>query len=440
MVSSAVDDLIERRSALTRGYVAERSGNLEIARQGLTRMQVLLRALGEPQLACPTVHVAGSKGKGTTTHIIAALLTSLGKKTGRYTSPHLLEWRERIAINDEPISNPALAQLLARVDAAMLTIEQQFPNMGSFSAFELLTAAAFVHFRDQHCDVAVIEVGLGGRFDSTNPVTPVVSVITRIEEEHLDVLGPTIRDIAWNKAGIIKPSTPVIVTEQNAAVDAVLAAEASQHGAPMLHERRDWRVDLECGDLVIRTPTAQYRLTSHIFPGRHNRSNIGAAVVAAELVAGQQLRSDAVIADALSGLHIPGRFERMTAPQTGRHLILDVAHTPESLKAVIAAAIEMTGARKFPILLGLLSDKQPAIILRAIAPAAEQLIFPLVSSPRAHHPGVLLAAAERLGVRCAQAASLADGLAMVEPGETPILVMGSFSIVADCYRTIAAAR
>jgi dihydrofolate synthase / folylpolyglutamate synthase len=430
------DELIRRRSALSRGFVAERTGDPTIAERGLTRMGILLQTLGDPQRAYPTVHVAGSKGKGTTTHITSALLSSLGKKIGRYTSPHLVEWSERIAVDDSPITESDFARILTGIDTTMLTIERQLPELGGFNAFELLTGAAFVYFRDQGCDAAVIEVGLGGRFDPTNHLHPVVSVITRIEEEHVDVLGPTIREVAWNKAGTIKPNTPVVVTEQEAVVDAVLAAEAEWAGAHVLRENRDWHVFGDRLDLTVQTRSNTWQVRRATLPGKHNHSNIGAALVAAELAAGERGLTNTQVSQAFSALRIPGRFERRTAPHLGRQLILDVAHTPQSLAAVIEAAIATTGERRYPMVLGLLSDKPAVSILTTVAPFAEQVIFPIISSPRAHDPKALQAVAANLGVRASVGPSVQAALAEIDPGVAPILVMGSFSIVADCYRAL----
>jgi dihydrofolate synthase/folylpolyglutamate synthase len=399
-------------------------------------MGILLQTLGDPQRAYPTVHVAGSKGKGTTTHITSALLSSLGKKIGRYTSPHLVEWSERIAVDDSPITESDFARILTGIDTTMLTIERQRPELGGFNAFELLTGAAFVYFRDQGCDAAVIEVGLGGRFDPTNHLHPVVSVITRIEEEHVDVLGPTIREVAWNKAGTIKPNTPVVVTEQEAVVDAVLAAEAEWAGAHVLRENRDWHVFGDRLDLTVQTRSNTWQVRRATLPGKHNHSNIGAALVAAELAAGERGLTNTQVSQAFSALRIPGRFERRTAPHLGRQLVLDVAHTPQSLAAVIEAAIATTGERRYPMVLGLLSDKPAVSILTTVAPFAEQVVFPIISSPRAHDPKALQAVAANLGVRASVGPSVQAALAEIDPGVAPILVMGSFSIVADCYRAL----
>ena len=263
-MTRSIVDLIERRSALSRGFIAERSPDPAIAERGLTRMGVLLGELGDPHLGYRTIHIAGSKGKGTTTHIISALLTSLGIKTGRYTSPHLLDWNERIAVDDLPIPDAAFSRVLADIEATMAAIERRNPEMGSFNAFELLTAAAFVHFREQDCDMAAIEVGLGGRFDSTNHVRPLVAVITRIEEEHIEILGPSITDVAWNKAGIIKSSAPVVMAEQVPAVADVIAAEAEKFGASLLRENLEWQAvhELEAIDFHFQ---GEHRRLQHCF-------------------------------------------------------------------------------------------------------------------------------------------------------------------------------
>ncbi len=195
-----------------------------MAELGLRRMGVLLDELGNPQRKYRTIHVAGSKGKGTTTYLAASILAEAGLRTGRYVSPHLFRWNERIAIDGQSISDHDLAGVLGAVDDLMGQIERNQPALGVFNAFELLTAAAFLHFSGKECDAAVIEVGLGGRFDSTNHMAPVATILTTIEDEHAEILGPDLATIAWNKAGIMRRQVPTVVQRQSDDVLAVIDA------------------------------------------------------------------------------------------------------------------------------------------------------------------------------------------------------------------------
>jgi dihydrofolate synthase / folylpolyglutamate synthase len=439
-MARSIIEMIHRRSDLSHGFVAERSADVSIAERGFNRMGLLLAKLGDPHRAYRTIHVAGSKGKGSTTHIASALLTSLGIKTGRYTSPHLLEWNERIAVNDLAIRDADFARVLAETETAMQIIETRQPELGTYNAFELLTAAAFLHFREEECDLAVIEVGLGGRFDSTNHVHPLVSVITRIEEEHVDILGPSIRDIAWNKAGIIKPNTPVVVADQFAAVDEVIRAEADSVAAPLLRENHEWQARRALDAITVRIRSEHRLLHCQSLPGEHNLSNVGAALTAVDLAVGGVALADDQISETLAALRIPGRFERRIDPRSGQLLVLDVAHTPESVAALIDAAVSALGMRKFPFIVGLLSDKPATEILARIAPVAEHVIFPQLANPRAVNPRELQAIADRLNLSSTIAPSILAALAQIPDGSAPLLVTGSFGIVAECQRVLSSRR
>lgn len=210
----------------------------------LKRVQRLMELLGEPHLAKPVVHVAGSKGKGSTSAFVASALSENGYRTGHYTSPHLHRFTERIAVEGESISEAHFARLVDDLWHCVGSIEAE-GDIGSVSVFEMLTAMAFVHFRDHaDVDVSVIEVGLGGRLDATNVVVPVVSVITPISLDHVAVLGSTVAEIAAEKAGIIKPGVPVVMAKQMPEAAAVIEARARGIGAE-LHMAGDVVVDAE---------------------------------------------------------------------------------------------------------------------------------------------------------------------------------------------------
>jgi dihydrofolate synthase / folylpolyglutamate synthase len=432
-------DIIHRRSALDRGLVADRSPDQAVAERGLRRMGVLLEKLGNPQQSYRAIHVAGSKGKGTTTYIAAAVLTALGYRTGRYVSPHLLTWNERIAIDNQSISDAEFTTVLAVVDRAMSELERQVPDLGTFNAFELLTAAAFIHFRDRQCDVAVIEVGLGGRFDSTNHVHPEVSVITRIEAEHLDILGPTLEQVAWNKAGIIKPGIPVVIAVQQPVVEAVLESEADRIGAPLLREGIEWTMTPTADSLCYRTrKEAPPELTAAL-PGVHNRSNIGAALTAvATLIGEEQLPVDLVSA-VLESIGIPGRFDRRVDPLTGRTIVLDGAHTLESIHALIESMHAEYGSELFPVIMGLLVDKPAAEILSVLEPAASRIIFPNNRGPRIVPAQSLLETALQLGMQATVLPTIRAALDEIGPGPEPVLITGSFGIVAAAIADLSMA-
>src|SRR5919107_4430448 len=203
-----------RRSSYERGLISDPFGDASRAEQGLTRMRALLEALGDPHLRLPVVHIAGSKGKGSTGAFVASAASQAGHKVGFYTSPHLHRFPERISIDGQPLADSEFAVEARTVTSAARQLEATQPEIGQVTTFEMLTAMAFNTFARRRCWLAVIEVGLGGRYDSTNVVDPTVSVITRIDLEHISVLGPTYADIAWQKAGILRRGVPSVSSPQ----------------------------------------------------------------------------------------------------------------------------------------------------------------------------------------------------------------------------------
>ena len=402
-------------------------------------MGVLLEELENPQLAYRVIHVAGSKGKGTTTHIAADVLTALGYRVGRYISPHLISWNERIAIDGMPIADSDFAVILSSVDDAMSALETRKPDLGTFNAFELLTAAAFMYFRNRQCDAAVIEVGLGGRFDSTNHVHPDVSVITRIEAEHVDILGPTLAHVAWNKAGIIKPGVPVVVSAQQPDVEAVIETEAMKAAATLLRDGVEWTVTETDGGLQYRFGTHQPLTLTAALPGAHNRSNIGAALTAVHALIGDRPLADEVITDVLSAIRIPGRFDRRIDEVTGRMLILDGAHTPESIRMLVETVRAVIGPEPVPVIMGLLVDKPAEDILAVLAPAASQIVFPEMSGPRIVPAESLCALARRAGIAASVRPTIRAALDAIGPGPEPVLITGSFGMVAATLTELSSA-
>ena len=195
---------------------------------GLERIQRLLADLGNPHHHVPIIHVAGTNGKGSVCAYLSAVLTEAGYRVGRYTSPHLIDWTERICLNEHPISLESLTQLLLQVQAAIPQDSEESPTQ-----FEVITAAAWLYFAQQNVDIAVIEVGLGGRLDATNVCDrPLATVITSISREHWQVLGPTLTDIATEKAGILKPNCPAIIAPLPPEAKAVVEARIQQLNCP----------------------------------------------------------------------------------------------------------------------------------------------------------------------------------------------------------------
>ena len=424
-------ELIARRSELGRGLVAARFADTAIAALGLKRMRTLMERLGGPQDRYPVIHIAGSKGKGTTAHIAAAVLTGQGYRTGRYTSPHLHAWNERIAIDDRAIPEADFARVLAQVDAEMSVLERDRPDLGACNAFELLTATSFMHFAEHGVEVAVVEVGLGGRFDSTSVVHAATSVITRIEREHAEILGPSLSEIAWNKAGIITSSVPVVVSRQEPAVMAVIEAEAAATDAPLTLEGRDWSAEPSRGGVRVRVGDLEFDHLHAVLPGSHNSSNLGAAVAAVTSAIPDLKLDPSALGRSLAGLRIPGRFERLTVGSPPVAWVLDVAHTRESIVALLSTVAQEVASGSPIVAMALLADKPAEEILEAIAGRIDLLILPEVSHPRAVPARDLAALADRLGIPVRVVPDLTAAIDTAGASGQPVVVTGSFTIVGQ---------
>jgi dihydrofolate synthase/folylpolyglutamate synthase len=423
------------RSAYDKGVISNPfSGDAE-AGLGLRRTAALLDRLGRPQDRYPIVHVAGSKGKGSTCAFAAAILRAAGARVGLHASPHLHHFRERFVVNDSPIAPAPFGELTQRVIEAAERLEAGKPELGRLTAFELSTALALAFFAEAGCDVAVVEVGMGGLLDATNIVDPAVSVITRLDWEHVAVLGPTMADIAANKAGIIKPNRPTVSVRQPEEATPVILAAAERLQAPLLLQDRDWSVRGGWRDFTAEGPWGALGGLTSALPGDHQTQNAGAAIAA--LWAARNaipFPGEEAIRTGLAAVRLPGRYERVNEPDHPE-IILDGAHTPASAAALAATvqAEPIDGPTVWVV--GLLSDKDPNAFLAALAaidPAARFIIAP-IDSPRAADPAALFSAAERLGLSATAAPDLAQAAAHAEAlagSSGRVVVTGSLSLVA----------
>ena len=300
----------------------------------LERISALVDALGSPQLTYPTIHIGGTNGKTTTSRMVDSLLFEMGLRTGRFTSPHLESYRERIAINGEPIDPKALIFSYNDIAAYLDFIDTKFENPISF--FEAITALAFAAFAEHPIDVGVIEVGMGGEWDATNVVKADVSVIMPIDLDHTEYLGTTIAEIATTKAGIIKEGGFIVMAEQKPEAAVELLKKAALVGVDFAREGLEYEVQsraLAVGGqlLTIRTPKDTYEDIFLPLHGKHQASNAAAALVAVEAFFGdQELDYEAVIAG-FANVKSPGRCEVLHRDPT---IILDAAHNPHGARAI----------------------------------------------------------------------------------------------------------
>ena len=405
-------------------------------RLGLEATRELLAALGDPQHRFPSVLVAGTNGKGSTAALLASILAASGLRTGLYTSPHLERPQERIRIDGEPLSGARLARLLAAATAASAAAGARLPTY-----FEAMTAAAFVAFARARVDLAVLEVGMGGRLDATNLAAPVLSLVTAIDLDHREHLGDTLGAIAREKAGILRPGRPALALAGAAEATAALVARAAEIGAglrdlgPWLGETRFLAEGWEGQRLEIATPAARWRLRLPL-AGRHQAANLLLAVHAAELLAGSgwpAIGRDA-IRRGVAAARWPGRLECVRLPDGRRRVLLDAAHNPGGA-ARLADFLAARGARG-TLLFGAVGDKDAAGMLAALAPFADRVVLTEPDSPRAR-PAAELAALLPRGLPSAVVPDRGRALAAALRAGAPLTVVcGSIYLLGDIRRRL----
>lgn len=332
----------------------------------LDQMRALLRALHEPQRRLRIVHIAGSKGKGSTSAMLARVLHLAGYRTGLFTSPHLTRVEERIQVDGEPISRLELVALIAE-------IRDRLPTHVSPTFFEVATAAGWLHFLRRRVDLAVVEVGLGGRFDSTNVCSPLLSVITSISYDHVQILGPTLAHIAFEKAGIIKPGRPVIsgVTDPEAAP--VIQRVADERQSRLRQLGRDFQVryhpaqvDRPWPLIDVQTEHRRWSTMSLGLLGRHQANNAAVAVAAVEELRRLGLTiPDAMVAEGLKTVRWPARLEILARRPL---VLLDCAHNVASVEALVDSLAEVPIQGRRWLIFGSSSDKDIPGMLRVLAP------------------------------------------------------------------------
>jgi dihydrofolate synthase/folylpolyglutamate synthase len=321
---------------------------------GLDNTRRLLEATGNPGSSLGLIHVAGTNGKGSVCAMLDAALRSAGHRTGLYSSPHLIDFRERIRVDGQMISHEATAAGLSRLRDAV----RDWDHLPTF--FELTTALALDHFVREGCDVAVLETGMGGRLDSTNAITPLVSVITPIAMDHTAWLGETIAQIAAEKAGIIKPGVPVVSSPQPSAAAAVIATTARQLSAPLTLVETAWP-----GSVALAGP--------------HQKWNAAAAAAALQ-VSGLSC-PPAAMSTGFATVKWPARFQWLDP-----HTIVDGAHNLHSAEALVQTWREIFGNQKTTVIFGALQDKDYTSMLHALEPLAATFFFVPVPCERGAHP------------------------------------------------------
>jgi dihydrofolate synthase/folylpolyglutamate synthase len=370
---------------------------------GLERIRRLMVLLGNPERECEYVHVAGTNGKGSVTAMVASALQVNGCRTGRYVSPYLEDFRERIVLGNEMISP---ADLVCLVNAVKPQVEAMVSEGGEHpTEFEIVTAAALYYYAKKRCDYVALEVGLGGRFDATNVVTPAASVITTISFDHTERLGTSLSEIAFEKAGIIKPGVPVITGVAEEEPLQVIRKRADDLGSLLFTVSNARRADvtweevsysMESQVINVKGPGFLYENVTVPLLGRHQQHNAALAIAALEFGRPRnrlgKFRLDrAAVKHGIASTKWPGRLEVLSRKPT---IILDGAHNPEGAKA-LSEAVQSFPRKRVVCVLGMLGDKSFKEAAGLIAPICDEVIVTSPDTPRALNPDILADEARR---------------------------------------------
>lgn len=400
---------------------------------GLDRICYLLEVVGNPQERLRAVHIAGTNGKGSVAVMIAGVLQSAGYRVGLYTSPHLLSYCERIQINQTPITEREFTHI---ADELMPVADSMTDKP---TQFEFLTAMAFLYFARQKIDIAVIEVGLGGRFDATNVITPMVSVLTNVELDHTDLLGETVEQIAWEKAGIAKKGVPLVTGERKPSALEVIARECAAVGAPLVRARqrarqRDFTWEYQEFE-IASLGRVRVRLL-----GGYQGENLAVALEALRVL---QERLEIPAEARWQGLERawwPGRFE--VVQREPYIIVLDGAHNPNGICALrqdLRRYRQKYSPRRSLLLFGVFKDKDYRTMSAVLFPEFDEIFLVKLDSPRSCEPMLLAEIADRLGHPASVYSTVLDGLEAVRAQAACgdwVCITGSISLVGAIKRAM----
>ncbi len=403
----------------------------------LARMNRLLAGLGNPHKLFKSVHIAGTKGKGSTATMLACMLTNSGLRTGLYTSPHLVDVRERVQLNGEMIPQAEMTRLMGKVAAAARKMGGESPTF-----FEILTALTFMYYAEQEVDVAVIEAGLGGRLDSTNVLKPEVCAITSISFDHMAQLGNTLEKIATEKAGIIKPGVPIVSAPQAKDVRKVLTQVAEEVKAPLFFTGKEIEFSFRFESSRAAGPQTRVSLTAgksryeHLavpLPGDHQAINCGVALSLMAILKERGVEIDDQLAiQGLAKTYLPGRMEVI---HENPRIMIDGAHNAASVEALMRAIGQNVTYDSMVVIFGCRTDKDIPGMLEHIRLGADKVIFTNTGSMRSADPAELAAEyVERTGKMAQVAQTLDEALDIAERAVTRedlICVAGSFHLAGQ---------
>lgn len=403
----------------------------------LDRMYQLLHSIGDPHEKLTSVHVAGTKGKGSTCMMLSEMLISTGYKVGLYTSPHVLDLRERIRVNHRIVSERAMVRLVKKVAPVVEKMADDPPTF-----FELMTGMAFLHFVDEKVDFAVIEAGLGGRLDSTNVLQPEAVGITSLSIDHQMLLGDTLSKIAKEKAGIFKKGVPAVSVMQDTEAMRVLRREANHVGAPLRFTGKD--IDFSCrfessrslgphNRICLTTPTSKFEHLPVPAFGEHQAINCGLALSLLDCLKMRGFKiNDEQAISGLANTKLPGRMEMICQDP---RILIDGAHNAASIRALIQATGQHIPYDSLIVIFGCCEDKDVAGMLDQLQYGADKVIFTSIPSPRSMRPEELSEMYTDLcGKMCQTASTLPEALRIAKPAFTVgdlICITGSFYLVGQ---------
>jgi dihydrofolate synthase/folylpolyglutamate synthase len=427
------------------GYLFERTDyekqqrlRYNVTTFNLKRMQKLLSLLGDPHKKIHTVHIGGTKGKGSTATMLAKMLEANGYNVGLYTSPHVVHLHERIMVNSEMISEPQMRDLLNRVYTPVEKLSKTDPP----TFFEIMTALAFMFFVDKEVDIAIVETGLGGRLDSTNVIQPQVVGITSLSIDHSQLLGDTIDSIAEEKAGIFKKGVPAITVQQEPAAMQVLKSRAIALKAPLSITGSDidfshrFETSREHGPhtrICLTTPTSKFEHLRVPLHGKHQAINCGLALAMLDKLKsiGYEIDNEKA-AEGLNSVSLAGRMEMIWHDP---RIMIDAAHNAASIKALIHAIGQNVPYDSMVVIFGCNSDKDVRGMLEMLQYGADKVIFTRSNSPKAVSPEDLAEMyTEICGKMCQTASSLGQALLLAKSAvskEDLICITGSFYLIGQ---------
>lgn len=407
---------------------------------GLRGIRALLRSAGNPHREIRCIHVAGTNGKGSTASMIASVLTAAGYKTGLYTSPHLVSFAERIRINGRPISRRAITDLTTRLKPRITKIGATF--------FEATTALAFKYFAENKIDIAVIETGLGGRLDATNVVTPLASVITNISLEHTEILGRTEREIAFEKAGIIKAGVPCITGVDSPGAWRVIRKVCKSKSAPLLHTKsvrfrvRESSLNGFVTDVSLKGK--KYADLNISLCGAYQLGNAAAALLTLRAVSdGTFSIPETAVRRGFSQIQkFSGISSRLSVFSRRPFILTDVAHNPAAMKSLARSLIDL-GVKDAVLVFGVMKDKDQRRMIREIIPVVSGVVVVTPSTDRARSSLELVKEFEDKGIEVLNGGTVPAGVRKalrLADRERPVLITGSHFVVAEAIAFLSSKK